>query len=78
MQPHKLDWFTLGVTALFALGEMTDFLPPKMAGLVMVLVATTRVYVRLAGQTQALQDGQDLGKELKTDIAVMEAKKPAK
>jgi hypothetical protein len=78
MQPHKLDYVALGITILGAFAELTDYLPPKYAGLIMMAVAMTRVYVRLAGQTQSLTDGQNLGKEIKTDIEVMEAKKPIK
>jgi len=76
MKPHKLDYVALGITILGAAAELADYLPPKYAGLIMMVVAMTRVYVRLSGQTAELQQGEALGREIKTDIAVMEAKKP--
>lgn len=78
-KPHPVDYVALGLIVLGALAEFADVLPPKFSGALMVLMVGARLYTKwLGSQTDkdALAEGTSVGADLKSDLKVIEAKKP--
>lgn len=76
---NKVDYFEIFCVAIGALSMLADLLPSKYFGEIMILSKLLTMYSKFLGtkeQIDALQQGQELGKELKQDISIMEAKKP--
>lgn len=74
---HKFDVAGLILVILGVLAEMSDVLPSKYSGIVLALFAVARLGTKFGvGSSAQLNEGQELGNELKSDIKLVEAKKP--
>ena len=74
--PSKAELATVAVIGLGVIAQCSDFLPPKYAGVFILLWAIVRMVLRVTGQGQMVQQAEELSQEIKQDVMVSKAKKP--
>ena len=78
-KPHPVDFIALALVIIGAGAQMAGMLPAKYSGAFMVIALAARVYTKWLGSRQdkdALDEGTQLGEELKGDVEIMQARKP--
>jgi hypothetical protein len=76
--PHPIDYMALALALIGGSYMFSGSLPPKYAGPLMAVYAACKFYTKLLGSRQdrdALQQGEALGQEIQTDLAIASAKK---
>ncbi len=76
-KPHPVDYVALGLLVIGAAAQFAYALPPKYSQLLTTVAFAAGIYTKWLGSQQersAFTEGQQAGEELKTDLAVMQAK----
>ena len=74
--PSKSEVAAIFVILLGAASSIADLLPAKYQGVLLALWVIVRFVVRSTGQKAIIIEAEELGKELKSDVAVFNSKKP--
>lgn len=74
--PSKAEVATIAVIGLGVIAQCSEFLPPKYAGVFLLLWAIVRMVLRVTGQAPIVQQAEELSQEIKQDVMVAKAKKP--
>ena len=77
-KPKSADYLAILILVVYGFAEFADMLPSKYQGLVVALAVILRVYSKWLGSkqdTDAMQDGTAMGRELRDAADIMKAKR---